>query len=550
MTVTETRPDDVAPAPPAVSRVPGTDALPASADHKRLGLLFLGGSLVFLLVGGAVGMALQAELADQGVQVVGGNYGRLFSLHATVSGLLFLGPAWIGLGTYLVPLQIGSGRLAMPRLHAFAAWLFLLGGALLVAAYVIGPPVGLGIADARPMAAPKGGSGNANALAIVSMAMVAAATVLAAVDLAVTVLKLRTPGLTLRRLPMFSWATLVSSFVTMLATPVFLGGLVLLYIDQRFGGDFFGPENAAGQAVWQHSVWLFGRPEVYLLLLPGLGAACDIVATHARRPLVSLDAARTAIALFALLTFGSWAAGTKVADAIVLPTYSPLTVLVAVPLGVLVLVWLGTAGKGRPSLHPSLLFVVGFVALTGVGAVHAAAAAAVGVDGSAWATGHLHTVAFGAPTLLLAGSIYHWAPKLFGRELSAGLGRLAFLGLFGGFFLLGLGDYLLGYDGVASHVKDPEFGSSSTTYGLLGAVGGGVAVLGALALVGDVVKALAGRGGASSPDDPYEGLTLEWATASPPPPQSFDSVPEVRSPHPLLDLRTAASSPSSEANGG
>lgn len=546
MTVTDTRPGDVAPASVTAAPPAGAEAITATADHKRLGLLFLGGSLLFLVVGGVVGMVLRAELAAEGVDVVAGNYTRLFNLHATVSALLFLGPAWVGLATYLVPLQIGSGRLALPRLHAFATWLFLLGGGLLVSAYVIGPPLGLGIADATPAAAPDGGANNANALAVVSMAMVAVAMVLAAVDLVVTVLKLRTPGLTLRRLPMFSWASLVTSLVTMLTTPVFVGGLMMMYIDQRFGAGFFSPDHVPGQAIWQHTVWLFGRPEIYLLALPGLGAACDIVATHARRPLLSLKAARAALSLFGVLSVTAWAAGTRVSDALVLPTYSVLTALVVAPVALLVLVWLGTLAKGTPRAHVSLLFVGGFVALTGVGGLHALIAGAVGVAGSAWTTGHLHTVAFGAPTLLLAGAVYHWAPKLFGRELSAGLGRIAFLGLFGGFFLLGLGSYLLGYDGAPGHVKDFDFSSSAPTYALLAAVGGAAVILGALAMLGDMVMALSGRAAAAGPDDPYEGFTLEWATASPPPPHGFDAVPEVRSAHPLLDLRKSAP----EVNGG
>ncbi|MDP9386812.1 MAG: cbb3-type cytochrome c oxidase subunit I [Actinomycetota bacterium] len=543
MTLTETRPEGAA--APAEAGPTAAEPLLSTADHKRLGLLWLGGALLFLLVGGVVGMALRAELADEGVQVVGGNYGRLFSLHAHVSVLLFLGPAWIGLATYLVPLQIGAGRLALPRLHAFATWSFLLGGLLLVSAYALGPPVGLGLADARPVGAPRGGSSEANALALASMGVVAVATVLAATSLLLTVLKLRTPGLTLRRLPMFTWSVLVASTVTLLSTPVFLAGLTLLYIDQRFGGGFFAPENVGGQTVWQHTLWLFGRPEIYLLLLPGLGAACDIVATHARRPLAGLDLARAAISLFGVLTFGAWAAGSEVADALVLPTYTPLTALVAAPVALLVLMWLATAVAGRPRPHPSVLFVAGFVALAGVGALHAVIAAVVGVEGRAWTTGHLHTVAFGAPTLLVVGAVYHWAPKLFGRQLSEGLGRVTFLGLFGGFFLLGLGSYLAGYDGAPAHVKDFSFTSSSTTFGMIGVVGGAVVLLGVLAFVLDVGRAAAARRTAGGPADPYEGFTLEWATSSPPPPHGFDAVPEVRSAHPLLDLRS-----SSEVAGG
>lgn len=542
MTVTDTRPE-AEPAAVAAARLPGTEPLVATADHKLLGLLLIGGAFLFLLVAGVVGQVLRGELIDEGVSIVGGNYNRLFSLHATAAALLFLPPAWMGLATYVVPLQIGAGRLALPRLHAFATWLFLLGGGLLVAAYVLGPPVGLGIANSAPMVAPKGGADHADALAIVAMGMVAVAMVLAAVDLAVTILKLRTPGLTLARLPMFSWGTLVSSFVTIFATPVFVGGLALLYLDQRFGGTFFRPADVAGQAVWQHTLWLYGRPDIYLVLLPGLGAACDIIVTHARKPLASRSAARSAIAVFGILSFGAWAAGSKVADAIVLPTYSPLTTLVVAPLGVLVLVWLATAVTGPVRLHTSVLFVVGAVALLAWGTVHAIVAGIAGVDGRAWTTGHLHTVAFGAPTLLLVGALHHWAPKLFGRELADGLGRLSFLGLFGGFFLLGTGSYLLGYDGGPNHVRDFDFSSSSSTYGLLAAVGGAVVLLGALLLLADLVTALRGRATASGPDDPYEGLTLEWATSSPPPAAGFDSVPEVRSAHPLLDLRSSPEAP-------
>lgn len=546
MTITETRPEESRPAPPeGPAAAPRPEGWFATADHKRLGLLFVAASLLFLVVGGAVGMVLRAELLSEGTQVAGNNFSRLFSLHVTVATLLFLAPAWVGVASYVVPLQIGSGRLAFPRMHAFAFWLFVLGGGLLITSYVVGPPFGSGLASAVPTSAPPGDADTATTLMIVSMFLVAVSALLAAIDLAVTVLKLRTPGLTLRRLPMFSWAMLVSSLITVLATPVFLAGLVLFYLDHRFGGALFAPTTVGAQSIWRHTLWLYGRPDIYLLVLPGLGAACDIVSTHARRPLISLSAARGALAAFGVLSLGSWASGSTVGDALVLPTFSPLTALVVLPVGALVLVWLGTLAAGRRHLHSSLLFVAGFVLLAAFGTLNVAIAAAAKVEGAAWTTGHLHVVAFGAPTLLLLAGITHWAPKMFGRELAAGAVRVGFLGVFGGFFLMGLGSYLLGYDGAPARVKDFDFSSDASTFSTLSALGGAVLLVGLLVFLAELVRS-ARSGGAPAPADPYEGLTLEWATSSPPPPHSFDSVPEVRSATPLLDLRLAEA----QASGG
>lgn len=511
-----------------------------TADHKRLGLAYLFFALLFLIVGGVLGTVLKLELATDGTQFVGDNFSRVFSEHATVSVFLFLAPAWVGLASYLVPLQIGAARLAFPRLMAFSLWLYVIGGGLLVTSYIIGPVQGrgtggLGLSSRVPVPAPEGGAGTATDLWATSLMMIAAAAILAAATLAVTILKLRAEGLTLRRAPMFTNATLVTSLGIVLATPMFLAGLALVYIDSHYGGQIFAAEGST--TVWQHALWLFGRPEVFLLTLPGLGAAADIVATHARRPFLDDRPLRAALALFGILSFGALWTPHDANQALVLPNPPAVGAVLGAVVGIVVLVLLGTVAKGRVKFHTSLLFVVGFVLLLGFAAINAVVAALAGVDGSAWTEGHLHVAVFGAPTLLIAGSIYHWSPKLFGRHMSAATGGGVFLLLFGGFLLMGLGDYLLGYNGAPAHIKDYPAGEDWGTYAQIGTVGSILLALGALGLVVDVVKAAAGKG-AKAEADPYEGLTLEWAADSPPPPHNFDAVPEVRSAYPVRDLRT------------
>lgn len=522
----------------------------STADHKRVGLLYLLFSLAFLIVGGVLGVVLDVELIGEGVEIVGDNGARVFNEHATVSTLLFLAPVWVGLAAFIVPLQVGASRVAFPRALAFSLWSFVFGGGVLIASYMVGPPGGGrfgtgGLSSATQMAARRGGGGTATELWIVALMLLAVSAIVAATTLAVTVLKLRVPGLTLRRTPMFSTATLVTSLGIIIATPVFLAGLTLLYIDQHYGGRLFLPTTEGAQVVWQHTLWLFGRPEVFLLSLPALGAACDIVATHARRGFLDDRPLRAAIGLFGILAFGAWWLPKDAGSSLVLPNPSELNAALGVPVGIILLVLLGTLVKGRLKAHVSLLFVVGYFMLVGFGAINGIIAALAGVDGHAWTEGHLHAVIFGAPTLLVAGAVYHWAPKLFGRQLSAGSGGAVFLLLFGGFLLMSLGHYLLGYNGAPRGVVDYPAGEDWGTYSTLATVGGVLVGLGALLLAVDVIRGLAAKakakGTADADADPYEGLTLEWAAPSPPPPHNFDAVPEVRSPYPVLDLREGAS---------
>lgn len=534
MTLTETRPEQVQPSEPQPA---SAGSWLTTADHKSIGRMFVAASLLFLVVAGVVGAVLRGELAESGVTMVGDEYFRYFSLHATSAAVLFLGPFWLGLATYLLPLQIGATRLAFPRLQAAALWLFVAGGGVVLVSYFVGDgPAAGGVTFSTPVLS---GTKEASDLWVGGLLMVAVASLFATVNFLTTTLKLRTDGMTIGRIPLFSWSVFCTSAVALIATPAYIAGLVLLYLDRHYGGAFFGSPGT--QVIWQHLLWLFGRPDIYLLTLPALGAACDIVATHARRPLLGEPAARAALAAFAALSLTAWAAGTQVAEAIVLPNYSAVTALIALPVGLLALIWLGTLRFGKPRAHISLAFIAGFLILLAFGAANAGIAALSDGVGSAWSTGNLHVVAFGPSILVGLAALNHWAPKMWGRSLGAGLAA-AQLALFtGGFLLLGLGSYLLGYDGGPWHVDDLTQ-SSWINFSRMSAAGGLLVVLGVLVLAWSLLAAARGQGDAA-PGDPYEGLTLEWATTHPLAAHNFDSLPVVRSSTPLADARASNGEP-------
>ncbi|HUQ40424.1 MAG TPA: cbb3-type cytochrome c oxidase subunit I [Acidimicrobiales bacterium] len=506
-----------------------------STDHKRVGLLYVYAALGFLVIGGVAGFLLRAELAETGNQFLGDDYGRTFSLHATVLGVLCLPALWVGISSHLVPLQIGASRVAFPRALASSFWLYLTGGVLLIGTYANDGLRIAGVTVSAPPAAPKGGAAAANTLWVTALGMVGVASLIAAVVLVTTVATLRAPGMRFERLPLFTWATFASGLVVILATPVLLAGLLVAYLDVHFGSRLFVSDG--GPALWQHTVWLFGRPEAFLLLLPGLGVACEVVATHARRPLLGFAAARAALLAFAALSLLAWASGPSAVRAIAPPTSTVATALAALPLGVLVLAWLGTLAKGRPRIHSSLLFVAGAVVLLGFAALNAAIAAVVSVHGTAWSNGFLHAALFSPPLLLAAAALHHWAPKLWGRQLPGGAAALTALLLTLGSLVHSGAAFLLGYDGQPWHAAEGD-GDAFTNLNRLASLGGALTVLGVILLIVSVARVAGASDTDDAADDPdtVSGLTLEWAAPSPPPPHNFDEVPVVRSAEPLSEV--------------
>jgi cytochrome c oxidase subunit 1 len=495
-----------------------------TGDHKRLGLLYLAVSLVALLAGLVAALAYPLPGVADAVDVWTSTDSRAGSAAVTLVFVLGIAPAWIGLATYLVPLQIGATRLALPRLSAFAWWLHLTGAVIVVAGYLRDRPAGGGLGSPLPAAA-ENQPVLATELWIIGLGLVGLAATLAWLGLITTILTRRAEGMRVRDLPPFSWSVLATGLTASLATPVFVAGLLVLYVDHHYAGPLFGQLDEGALAVWLKTLWLYGRPDVYLLVAPAVGVFSEVVATATRRPLFPEPVARAAIAAAALLGLTAWVADTEVATAAVLPTYNPVTVIAAVPFALAVLVWIGTVAQGRSvRFVPGSLHVVAFALVLGAGSVLPLVAAMVGLDGDdaiAFANGQLTVVVVGPALLGLTAALDYWSPKLFGRRATA-LAPLVVLTVAGGVAVAALGQYLAAFGIDAPPV---------TTAGL-------ALLAGAVLLAG---ASAAGRGEMASAD-PYDGLTLEWLTSSPPPRHNFDELPPIKSAYPVYDLRLAAAS--------
>ncbi|GAC1542495.1 MAG: cytochrome c oxidase subunit I [Acidimicrobiales bacterium] len=539
------------PAPGSLDVSPDAPVLPESllttSDHKRIGRAYLVAATLFVLISAVIGVVLEIELSASGVTIVGNEYGRLFSLHSTSGAVLFLPGLFLGLATYLVPLQIGARRLAFPRLAALAFWSYVTGGVLLLCSYAFGRPNGYGLAYSVPLPVVKGVS-RATDLWVASLGLITVAMLLAAATLFVTVLKLRAEGMTMARLPAFSWSIMAVSAATLLSAPVFLAGLLILYLDQHFAGGVFSSKQDGANLIWQHLLWLYGRPDVYLVVVPCLGALTDVVHTHSRRRLFQPLAAKAMIFAAAILSFGVLASNASIERAVLIPTPSALSVAIVVPIGLLALLWLGSIRPNRLRPHVSMLFLVGFLLLLVSGALNAAIAPSQhlvgGLNGSEWTVGQVHALLFAAPTMAAFAGIYHWAPKIWGRALNPLLGALQALLLLGGFLVTSLGAWLAGYDGAAWHLDDyaGHNANSYANYAKLASAGGVLVALGLVVFLANMAMTwmkVRGQHAEEYPADPYEGSSLEWYTASPPPPHNFDVVPQIRSGEPLADIRAA-----------
>jgi cytochrome c oxidase subunit 1 len=511
-----------------------------TTDHKKIGVMYITTAFLFFLMGGVFALFIRTELAFPGIQFIDPEtYNQLFTIHGTTMIFLFVMPMMSGLQNFIVPLQIGAADMAFPRINALSFWMVPLGGLLLYSGYAVGGAANAGWTGYAPLST-QGGSGLD--LWIASLVLLGFSSVLTAINFLATIFKLRAPGLTLMRMPLFVWNTIVTAVLLLFAVPVLTAGLMMLFIDRNYGGGFFDPAAGGNPILWQHVFWFFGHPEVYILILPAFGIVSEILPVFSRKPLFGYKAFVFATASIGALGFSVWAHHMFTTGAVFLPFFSFFTFLIAVPTGIKFFNWLATMWRGQLRFSTPMLFALGFISLFLIGGLDGAFLAVVPFDfhvqDTYWVVSHLHYVLVAGSVFGIFAGLYYWFPKMSGRLLDERLGKIQFVLLFVGTNLTFFPQHLLGLDGMIRRIVDYAPNRGWTELNFLSSIGAFMIATSILPFLWNVFTTL--RRPADSPDDPWDANTLEWATTSPPPPYNFDALPPVRSERPLFDLKHGA----------
>jgi cytochrome c oxidase subunit I len=511
-------------------------------DHKHIGLLYIFSALLFFLAGGMEAMAMRAQLALPNLKLLTpGQYNQIFTMHGTTMIFLVVTPVLIGFGIYLVPLMIGASEMALPRLNALSFWLQVCGGLLLYVSFATGRAPAAGWFSYAPLSEKPYSPSTGSDYWALALLLVTAAMIGAAINIIVTIATLRAPGMTIRRLPLFVWMTLVNSIMIVFALPVLDASLAMLLADRLLHARFFDAANGGSPLLWQHYFWIFGHPQVYIMILPAFGMISEIIPVFSRKAIFGYTSAVLSTVAIAFLSYGVWvhhmfavALGTSF-----ISVFAAASMLIAVPTGVKIFNWTATMLGGSIQLTTSMLFAVAFLLEFTIGGLSGVAFAAVPVDweltDTYFVVAHIHYVLVGGTIFALFAGVYYWFPKMTGRMLDETMGRwhfwLAVVGFNGTFFV----QHVLGLLGMPRRVytygETPWWGILN----LVSTVGAGVLTLGVLLFCCNVLVSL--HLGSPAGSDPWNAWTLEWAADSPPARGNFKHVPPVRSRRPLWDLK-------------
>ncbi|MFD9223237.1 cytochrome c oxidase subunit I [Streptomyces sp. NPDC060064] len=528
---------------PARVRRPGTVLVDwlTTTDHKKIGHLYLITSFLFFLIAGLMALMMRAELARPGLQLMSNNqFNQLFTMHGTIMLLLFATPAFAGFANEIMPLQIGSPDVAFPRLNMLSYWLYLF-GALIVLGSLLSPsgPANFGWFAYAPLNSLERSPGIGADMWIMGLALAGFGTILGAVNFITTIVGMRAPGLTMFRLPIFTWNVLFTSILVLFAFPVLAAALLVLESDRRLGSMVFQPQFG-GALLWQHLFWFFGHPEVYIIALPFFGIVTEIIPVFSRKPIfgyLTLVAATMAITGLSVVV---WAHHMFATGAVLLPFFSFMSFLIAIPTGVKFFNWTGTMLRGSLSFETPMLWAIGFLVsflfggLTGV--ILASPPMDFHVTDSYFVVAHFHYVVFGTVVFATFGGFFFWWPKFTGKMLDERLGKIQFWTLFIGFHTTFLVQHWLGAEGMPRRYADYLAADGFTVLNTVSTIGSFLLGISTLPFLYNVWKT-AKYGKKVEVDDPWGfGRSLEWATSCPPPRHNFVTLPRIRSESPAFDL--------------
>ena len=534
--------------------------LATSSDHKDVGRMMIAAALAFLVLGLLEFLLIRAQLVvpENGL-IEPVTFNRLLSVMGASLVVLFALPLALGLYTYLVPLQVGARSLAFPRLANLSFWLYVIGGAILYVSFVYTPPEG-GVNPLPPLSDTAFISNNGIDVWVTAVGLSALGFLLLALNLIVTIRRMRAPGLVWRRLPPFTFSAAVSSWVLVVACPAMIAGLTMLEIDRHFNGVFFDPGEGGAPTYWQHLSWIFFTGCYLLMVLPAAGAISEIVATFSRKPLINRRAVNLSMAAIGGLGLLAWMQNMFTASIPVGWLYFAMAaaVLLLVPVGLLFVNWLGTMASGAIELRAPMLFALGAISTLSFGLAGELGHAVIPVN---WlladtmdATASTGYVLVGGPVLGGLAALHYWFPKLTGRLMGESLAKFSLAAIIAGAQLTFIPMALAGINGqpvdAFKFYEDSVYDGSGTgldvvvdTYqsldllNLLITIGAVVLAIGIVASL--VNAALSASGGNKAGPDPWRGDTLEWLATSPPPPHNFDVIPDVRSDEPMRDVREA-----------